>query len=185
MPRPCSLGTRTDITAPQTAGTTTNQVVFANNPTALLVGSAGNQILPFALVTQVTVGTDFATTVATNSIFNLIHFANYNTSANINSAAAGSIFKLTSATTNAEINANSTVSLNAILFSGTGLTLSGGVGSQLTLTGGIIGAATSSGGGSDTIQGVQVAADGRRCCPGQFRQHACPRRRRHHREPTA
>ena len=131
-------------------GAASNQVIFTSQVT--LTGSTGNRILPYALVTDSS-GVDVATQSAAG--VSISHFANYSTSANINNAATGSVYELTSATTNSTISVGTNLSLNAVLINGTGLTLGGGAGSSLTLTGG--GLLVS--GGSNTV-GVPTLALG-------------------------
>src|SRR5439155_12695047 len=83
--------------------TTTNQVVVQAQPA--LTGAGANAILPYALVTD-SGGTDFATTSGTAPAINLVHFSTYSTGS-INSAAAGSVYKMTGSetlTTNPSLN---------------------------------------------------------------------------------
>lgn len=97
--------------------TTTNQLVVQALPS--LTGSGANAILPYAIVADAG-GTDFLTTTGTAPNVNLIHFANYSTGG-INTAAGGSVYRMT---TNETLTTNT--SLNALLITGTGLTLAGG-----------------------------------------------------------
>jgi len=71
-------------------------------------------------------GVDFA-----SSNISITRFAAYDTSADINSAAANSVFKLTAATTTTNLTAN--IALTAVLISGSGLSLTGNAGVTLTL----------------------------------------------------
>src|SRR5262249_35304721 len=130
-------------------GSASNKVIFSAQPA--LTGTAGNQILPYAVVTGPG-GVDFATQTATAG--RVSRFATYRPRTHLNPPAAGSVFKLTAATpVSTTITAGTNLSLNAVLISGSSLTLGGGAAATLTLTGGAILVA----GGSNTISVPTVA----------------------------
>ncbi len=139
-----------------------NQLLFTNAP-GLTTGAAGSGILPYALVTGPAAGgTDFATVSGSN----LVRFTNYTTAlvnGGINTAAnTGTVYK--------EIGSEAltgNVSLNGLLISGAGLTLTSPANATLTLTGGGLIVV----GGSDalnvptlafgTTEGIVTTASGR------------------------
>ena len=123
-------GNTVDIGAAQPAGTSSNQIILQAQPT--LIGSGANAILPNALIGLANSAiVDFATTTGSAPTINVVPFSNYSTAADINSAAPGSIYKLTTSQT-----LTSSLSLGAVLLSGNNLSFDGVGGSTLTLTDG-------------------------------------------------
>jgi autotransporter-associated beta strand protein len=114
------------------------------------VGTAGNEILPYATVRSVSGQVDFATQIGAGS--SVQAFTNYSTGA-IDAAAVGSNYLLTADQT---LTANR--SFNAVLLRGDNLDLGGNAGVNLTLSGG--GLVSAGAGNTVTVPTVTLGVEG-------------------------